>query len=81
MSQAVGCECTQGMFTRVTFGWVSPLLARGMQRPLQQDDLFQLQPTLMPAACSQRLWVRQPQHMLGFNEHCLGSAFTGQGAF
>ena len=46
------------MITRLTFGWVTPLLARGIKRPLQQDDLFLLQPSLMPSACSQRLWVR-----------------------
>ena len=48
----------QGVVKRLTFGWVTPLLARGLQRPLQQDDLFQLQATLMPSACSKRLWVR-----------------------
>ncbi len=59
----VGCDCVQGVLTQLTFGWVSPLLARGMQRPLEQHDLFQLQPSLMPAACSQRLWVCHPRHM------------------
>ena len=48
---------TQSTLSRLTFGWVTPLLARGMQRPLQQEDLFELQPDLQPSACSQRLWV------------------------
>ncbi len=76
-------ELAQGVVTQLTFGWVSPLLARGMQRPLQQDDLFQLQPPLMPAACSQRLWVRHPQHMNGrfLQRHCLESNRAGQGAY
>ena len=79
-SQKVGRECAQGVLTRLTFRWVSPLLALGMQRPLQQDDLFQLQPALMPAACSQRLWVRDPQHMDGWFLHrlCLESASQGR---
>jgi hypothetical protein len=54
--------------SRLTFGWVTPLLARGMQRPLQREDLFELQPDMQPSACSRRLWVRaahdgEPSHV------------------
>ena len=36
-------EATASFATKLTFGWLSPLLAKGASRPLEHKDLFELQ--------------------------------------
>lgn len=48
-----------GPLSLLAFSWVSPLLQRGStQELLQQSDLFELPPDLLPSTCGQRLWSR-----------------------
>jgi hypothetical protein len=46
-----------GGLSPLTFSWVAPLLHRGStQGQLHHQDLFELPPSLLPAACGRRLW-------------------------
>ena len=40
-------EATSGFFNRLVFWWLNPLLLRGYKTPLQEDSLFEVQPSLI----------------------------------
>lgn len=40
-------EATSGFFNRLVFWWLNPLLLRGYKTPLQENSLFEVQPSLI----------------------------------
>lgn len=48
-----------GPLSSLAFSWVSPLLQRGStQEQLQQSDLYELPPHLLPSTCGRLLWSK-----------------------
>ena len=45
-------ECTAGLWSRLTFGWLSPLIKRGYKTPLTEADLWSLPPADRCDVCS-----------------------------
>jgi hypothetical protein len=39
-------EATSGFFSRAVFWWLNPMLLRGYRSPVQESDLFEVQPSL-----------------------------------
>ncbi|WIA43760.1 hypothetical protein OEZ86_010184 [Tetradesmus obliquus] len=55
-------ECTAGLWSRLTFGWLSPLIKRGYKTPLTEADLWSLPPADRVEVLEQRFhaaWQQQ----------------------
>eukprot|EP00883_Tetradesmus_obliquus_P002963 jgi/Sobl393_1/13177/SZX62082.1 len=55
-------ECTAGLWSRLTFGWLSPLIKRGYKTPLTEADLWSLPPADRVEVLEQRfhaVWQQQ----------------------
>ncbi|KAF8813301.1 ABC transporter [Phlegmacium glaucopus] len=62
-------EATAGLFSLITFSWITPLLSLGYARPLEATDLYKLQPDRSAAYIADKITESFARRMKIANEY------------